>query len=173
MADKATEKSHLERARETLAEVWERESATTGKVLRAYPTEESELRPHGKCKTARELAWMFTVEMKIAAAAVRGTMDLSGGFPPAPGTLDEVVATFDEARQDLLATLRGSSDEQLGGTVAFPTGPKQVGDWPLTDFLWFLLHDQIHHRGQFSVYLRMAGGKVPSIYGPSADEPWF
>ena len=29
--------------------------------------------------------------------------------------------------------------------------------------------DQIHHRGQFSIYLRMAGGKVPSIYGPSAD----
>ena len=28
-------------------------------------------------------------------------------------------------------------------------------------------------RGQFSVYLRMAGGKVPSIYGPSADEPWM
>jgi len=24
-----------------------------------------------------------------------------------------------------------------------------------------------------SVYLRMAGGKVPSIYGPSADEPWM
>ena len=30
----------------------------------------------------------------------------------------------------------------------------------------------VHHRGQFSVYLRMADGKVPSIYGPSADEPW-
>jgi uncharacterized damage-inducible protein DinB len=35
-----------------------------------------------------------------------------------------------------------------------------------------MLHDQIHHRGQFSVYLRMVGGKVPSIYGPSGDEPW-
>ena len=40
------------------------------------------------------------------------------------------------------------------------------------DVLWFLLNDQIHHRGQFSVYLRMAGAKVPSIYGPSKDEPW-
>jgi len=40
------------------------------------------------------------------------------------------------------------------------------------DFLWFLLMDMVHHRGQFSVYLRMADGKVPSIYGPSADEPW-
>jgi uncharacterized damage-inducible protein DinB len=40
------------------------------------------------------------------------------------------------------------------------------------DVLWYLLNDQIHHRGQFSVYLRMAGAKVPSIYGPSKDEPW-
>jgi uncharacterized damage-inducible protein DinB len=38
---------------------------------------------------------------------------------------------------------------------------------------WMILSDQIHHRGQFSVYLRMAGGKVPSIYGPTADEPWM
>ena len=30
-----------------------------------------------------------------------------------------------------------------------------------------------HHRGQLSVYLRLAGGRVPSIYGPSADDPTF
>ena len=35
-----------------------------------------------------------------------------------------------------------------------------------------IMNHIIHHRGQFSVYLRMAGGKVPSIYGPSADEKW-
>jgi uncharacterized damage-inducible protein DinB len=28
----------------------------------------------------------------------------------------------------------------------------------------------IHHRGQLSAYLRPMGAKVPSIYGPSADE---
>ena len=33
-----------------------------------------------------------------------------------------------------------------------------------------LLHT-IHHRGQLSTYLRPMGGKVPSIYGGSADEP--
>ena len=39
--------------------------------------------------------------------------------------------------------------------------------------LWLMLNDSIHHRGQLSVYERMAGGLVPSIYGPSADEPWM
>jgi uncharacterized damage-inducible protein DinB len=43
---------------------------------------------------------------------------------------------------------------------------------PVSDILWIMLMDSIHHRGQLSVYVRMAGGKVPSIYGPSADEPW-
>jgi uncharacterized damage-inducible protein DinB len=41
------------------------------------------------------------------------------------------------------------------------------------DILWMFLYDQIHHRGQLSIYNRMVGAKVPSIYGPSADEPWM
>ena len=60
----------------------------------------------------------------------------------------------------------------FSGTLQFPVGPGKMGDWKRSDFMWFLLSDHIHHRGQFSVYLRMAGGKVPAIYGPSADEPW-
>ncbi len=30
----------------------------------------------------------------------------------------------------------------------------------------------IHHRGQLSVYLRLVDVPIPSIYGPTADEPW-
>ena len=30
-----------------------------------------------------------------------------------------------------------------------------------------------HHRGQMTVYLRLTGAKVPSIYGPSADDKTF
>ena len=52
-------------------------------------------------------------------------------------------------------------------------GPKQMGDVPRSQIGWLTVMDMVHHRGQFSVYLRVAGGKVPSIYGPSADEPWM
>jgi uncharacterized damage-inducible protein DinB len=45
-----------------------------------------------------------------------------------------------------------------------------VSEQPVGTFLWFILFDAIHHRGQLSAYLRPMGGKVPSIYGPSADE---
>jgi len=68
--------------------------------------------------------------------------------------------------------VRKANDAELNKTIKFFTGPKQMGDVRRLDFFWFLLSDMIHHRGQLSVYLRMAGGKVPSIYGPSADEPW-
>jgi len=35
---------------------------------------------------------------------------------------------------------------------------------------WLGLLDVIHHRGQLTVYIRPMGGKVPAIYGPSADD---
>jgi hypothetical protein len=37
--------------------------------------------------------------------------------------------------------------------------------------VWGFLFDEVHHRGQLSTYLRPMGGKVPSIHGPSADDP--
>jgi len=30
-----------------------------------------------------------------------------------------------------------------------------------------------HHRGQLTVYLRMNDAMVPSVYGPTADDPRF
>ena len=30
-----------------------------------------------------------------------------------------------------------------------------------------------HHRGQMTVYLRLLGSKVPSVYGPTADDKSF
>ncbi len=159
-----------ESARQALINAYENELATTLKVLKAYPADKSELRPHAKCKNARELAWLFAMEQMLGTAAIHDKLDLSGGLPPAPDSLDEAILAFEKAGSDFLTGLRASD---LSGTVRFFTGPKQMGDIPKPQFLWFLLHDQIHHRGQFSIYLRMADGKVPSIYGPSADEPWM
>lgn len=49
----------------------------------------------------------------------------------------------------------------------------RMGEVPVMSILWTgLVMHGIHHRGQLSVYLRLMGVRVPSIYGPSADEPW-
>jgi uncharacterized damage-inducible protein DinB len=161
--------------RQQFLDVFEREHATTLRVLRAFPANQSDLRPHPRAKTALELAWMFVMEMGLAKRALTTGFDWSAprsGIPPAPDSLDAVIAAFDEAHKGIVSLVQGLPDDQLGRTVQFPSGPGKIGDVPLMQFLWFLLHDQIHHRGQFSVYLRMADGKVPSIYGPTADEPW-
>lgn len=167
------ESAELQNARQQLANAYGRETATTMKVLRAYPPGHDELRPHEKLKTARELVWMFTLEMALAEKALSGELDITAGFPPPPATLEEAISAFDQARGNMLKAIEESTDEQLSASSRFYTGPGEMGDVPNIDFLWFILSDQIHHRGQFSVYLRMADGKVPSIYGPSADEPWM
>lgn len=154
---------------------FEREHATTLRVLRAYPIGKEPLRPHEKCKTAVDLAWIFAGEMGMLLTGLTTGFDWSNPpqMPPTPATMDEVVATLDQMQKSVVQTVRNMSDEQLATeTVAFPSGPGQMGYPSKLEFLWFVLSDQIHHRGQFSIYLRMADGKVPSIYGPSADEPW-
>jgi uncharacterized damage-inducible protein DinB len=156
-------------------DVYDMECGKTLRVLNAYPKDQGELRPHAKSKTARELAFMFVAEQGACIKGLTGGFDWSKPpqFPPAPDSFDEVIAGFQDVRGKVLELVRSIPDEKLlGDTVRFPTGPGQIGDIPALQFLWMMLSDQIHHRGQLSVYLRMAGGKVPSIYGPSADEPW-
>src|SRR4051812_20644697 len=145
--------------RQHLVNAYERETATTLRVLRAYPEDQGELRPHPRAKTARELAWMFPSSQMLGAAALRGE-DIASIFRPAPDTLAEVSGTFAGAADALVKELRTCDDAAFERTVRFFTAPKTLGDIPIVEFLWFLLHDHIHHRGQFSIYLRMAGGKV-------------
>ena len=154
------------------ADVFAREHATTMKVLNAFPAECASYQPHERSNTALKLAWTFVVENNVALGALRGPLQLEGRFPPPPATFGEVIAAYDKSARDLMDTLESTPDSRLGETVRFFTGPKQMGDVPVIDLLWFMLMDSIHHRGQLSVYVRCAGGKVPSIYGPSADEPW-
>ena len=151
----------------------QREHGTTRRVIEAFPADQSELKPHPRSNSARQLIWTFAVEERLILLALRNQLQLGGGFPKAPDSWDEALNTFLQTHAELVEALESASDEDLGGTVKFFTGPGAIGDIPKMQFLWFMLSDQIHHRGQLSVYLRMAGGKVPSIYGPSADEPWF
>jgi uncharacterized damage-inducible protein DinB len=155
------------------AEAFEKESATTLKVLRAYPIDQHSLKPHDRSSSAMGLAWTFVVEQTMLRRALKNEqMFDEKGFGTPPDSWNAIVDMFEKGLADTMAVLKDPSNQQLDGNVMFFTGPKQMGEVPLHEFVWFMLFDQIHHRGQMSVYLRLAGGKVPSIYGPSADEPW-
>ena len=154
---------------------YDREHATTMRVLRAYPKDKIDLRPHPKAKTARELAWVFVVERALGTFAWNNEIAkaLSAGSPKPPEDWEALLAAVEKGHQDFRSLVSGAPDSMFTQKVQFFTAPKTMGEISRIDLLWFLLSDEIHHRGQFSVYLRMADGKVPSIYGPSADEPWM
>ena len=162
--------------RQQFLDSFKRETATTLKLMREYPEDKLDLQPTPKSRSARDLMWLFAMEQGLAEKALTSGFDWStppGKPPSAPESYDELVKAVEGSFTRTVALVEQMPDSQTGDTVKFFTGPKTLGDIPKLDFLWFLLCDQIHHRGQFSVYLRMAGGKVPSIYGPSGDEPWF
>jgi uncharacterized damage-inducible protein DinB len=161
--------------RDQFLEVYEEEHARTLRVLRAFPKEKADLRPHPKSKNALELAWMFVTEQGAVEKALTTGFDWTniGEAPKMPESFDAILAAFERGHKHVAGLISGQRDEELYDTIQFPTGPGRLGDLSKIQFLWFCLHDQIHHRGQFSVYLRMADAKVPAIYGPSLDEPWF
>jgi len=162
-------------AKQRFLQEYKREHATTMRVLRAYPADQMDLRPHPRCKTARELGWVFVTELAFSAFILDD--GLRSGMPPAPppppDSWASVLDALEKAHKESARRLGRITDQKLRGKVRFFTAPKKMGEVGRLDFLWFMLFDEIHHRGQFSIYLRMAGGKVPSIYGPSADEPWM
>jgi uncharacterized damage-inducible protein DinB len=160
--------------REQFLSTFKREHATTMKVMRALPSGQGEFQPHPRSQTARQLAWTFVMEQALITHAINGTLKLTGSMPKPPESYDQIVDQFDSDFGALCSLIEKTSDDRFTtGTVQFPVGPGTMADYPIVDFSWFMLFDQIHHRGQFSVMLRMAGGKVPSIYGPSGDEPWM
>lgn len=161
-------------AKQQFLDAYEREHTITMKVLRAFPADQADLRPHPKCKTAKELAWVFVLERGLGALVMNdGLAQATGSAPSPPERLEDVLSALEQAHRDFANLIQSFSDEHLLQSVTFLVGPKTPGPVQRLAFAWFLLHDQIHHRGQFSVYLRMADAKVPSIYGPTADEPWM
>lgn len=159
--------------KDQLLQVLEREYQTTIKVLKAYPTEKLDLKPAEKSRTARELAWNFYNEQAIGEMAFKGKIDFSNLNTPAPKTMKEILEAYDKVFKENINRIKRASEDDLNNMVAFPVGPGKVQDFRVADVIWYLVMDMIHHRGQMSVYIRLAGGRVPSIYGPSADEPWF
>lgn len=162
-------------AKEQYLAAVDREHATTMRVLRAYPKDKAELRPHPKLKTARELAFVFALERGLAMRVYNDELakGVSGKPPAAPESWDQVLQAVEKGQRDLKKLIESASDADLQKKVHFLTAPKTMGEMTRLEFLNFLIGDEIHHRGQFSVYLRMADAKVPSIYGPTADEPWL
>jgi len=72
-----------------------------------------------------------------------------------------------------LATLAGTNDELLATLWRLLVAGRTVSESPRRVVIADTLCHAAHHRGQLTVYLRLLGVPVPSIYGPSADDRVF
>lgn len=163
--------------KEMIAQQLEQEIQTTLKVLRSYPEDQLDLKPSEKSRTAKQLAWTLVNDIRAFSMAIDGQLDFSKAPPPRvepPASLKEIVSALEGARNEITAKLKTLPEQQFQqNTFKGFVAPKQLGDVSINQFGWVTIKDHVHHRGQFSVYLRIAGGKLPSIYGPTADEPWM
>ena len=151
-----------------LVSLRKREFGTTLNVLRAYPEDNCDMKPAEKCKTARELATTFAVEERIIGGLLSGQAASPALWEfDRPTAMPAIIALWQITVAENNAILEKLSAEELQKPVDFYGRTISLGEAVLVELL-----DHIHHRGQFSVYLRVAGAKVPSIYGPTADFPW-
>jgi uncharacterized damage-inducible protein DinB len=142
------------------------EFATTMKVLRAYPEDRLDMKPAEKSRTPRELIVTFIREEYVCRGAMRGDLRQADTPESMPHGLLDMLEMLNQIHNEVQETIAQAGDQELYRIIDFYGYQIRA-----IDALWAELHDQIHHRGQFSVYLRLAGAKVPSIYGPTADEP--
>ena len=146
------------------------ETATTAKVIAATPNANLDYRPSEKCMTADQLVWhLASADVMFLEGILSGVF---GKMPerPADATSPAQVSAW------YAATMAGLTERLAAYT---PDEAAKILDCfgfiqqPAAGILAFAIHHSIHHRGQLSAYIRPMGGKVPSIYGPSADDNPF
>lgn len=150
-----------------LLAAFEFEIGTTTSVFAAVPADKLTYAPHPSSKTAIGLLRHITLEDEWL---LQGVAD--GAFGPMPDDSDacgimtpqDAVARYKERIPKVLAELKALPAEAFTREVDF-FGNKM----PAFVILSIVVRHSTHHRGQLSTYLRPMGGKVPSIYGPTAD----
>jgi uncharacterized damage-inducible protein DinB len=136
-------------------------------VLKALPADRVDYKPHARSPAAEAVALTMTTGTLAACELVDNGRFDTGDQKKI--TVPEMPAAFEKAHVELLEKVRALDDAAWNRPIQLFNKGTLVLEQPLGEFLWFLLFDAIHHRGQLCAYLRPMGAKVPSIYGPSAD----
>lgn len=152
------------------------EMANTRKMLERVPYEQATFKPHEKSRAmaneamhiANVITWvpriMNTPEVDVTKPGIFPKLEL-------PKNNQELLEMFDKNYNEGLKALENASDEALMTPWTFRNGEHVIFTLPRVAAIRNMgLNHHYHHRGQMSVYLRLAGVPVPGMYGPSADE---
>jgi uncharacterized damage-inducible protein DinB len=150
----------------------EQEGKTTAKVIAAVPDSGRNYKPDEKSRSAWDLATHLALgDIWFLDSIINGKFEFDAeGEKQAASQFKSVKDVVDYYNREFPARvkqLKALPADQLTKVVDF-FGMMQM---PNATYLGFANNHSIHHRGQLAAYLRAMGGKVPSIYGGSADEP--
>lgn len=151
-----------------LAATFESEMPATHAVMAAVSADGCDYRPDDRSKTGLGLVRHIALEDEwLLAAAADGQFGPPKDESDACGltTPADAIAHHQKTVSAQLARVRAMSGEDL----LRPVNMFGAFEMPAVQFVSLAMRHSVHHRGQLSAYLRAAGSKVPSIYGPSAD----
>ena len=161
-----------------LAQLTDEGNRTRG-ALEQVPEGRDDWKPHDKSMPLGRLA-MLVARMPSWVSLVINQPELD--IAPVGGsnvdqtplrTAQELVQALDEAVKSGRDALTKTTDEHLMTNWRLLAGGQVALDQPRYIVLRDTFAHLAHHRGQLTVYLRLTGAKVPSIYGPSADDQRF
>jgi len=140
------------------------------KVVGAVIEDGLEYRPDPKSRCSRDLIeHLIGHNLDLVELFEEGAIHHRNQIPFE--SLDEAVRRVDDSFGQVLSTLEAMDEGLWLESATFYVGDQVISQGTREGLAWMMLLDAIHHRGQLSTYLRPMGSTVPSIYGPSADEP--
>jgi uncharacterized damage-inducible protein DinB len=157
----------------------DREAPRSRKVLAELPDVNGDWKPHDKSMALEYLANLVAVMPTWVAMQVkRDELDIAPKDGPTiqyakKQTSAEYVAALDAAVAEARNALLSASDEQLAQTWQLKARGQVVQADTRANMIQDTISHWSHHRGQLTVYLRLLNRKVPSTFGPSADERVF
>lgn len=158
----------------------EREAAGTRKALERVPEDKNGWKPHEKSMDIGYLAALVAkMPSWIAMMIEQEELDFakrseSSFVPKQQLTRADLLRLLDESVAEARAALQKTTEDHLMKPWRFRVGERVVSEEPRHVMIQDSVFNHLsHHRGQLTVYLRLAGASVPAIYGPSADEGKF
>jgi uncharacterized damage-inducible protein DinB len=143
------------------------EAQTTQRVIEAIPAGNCGYKPDDVSMCSLELAKHIAgSELAFLNAVVSGQFGSGEGVPESAKTPSEVSKWYAGQVEKVMGELKALPPEKLAQVLDF----RGVLQMPAVLFIEMALRHSIHHRGQLSAHIRPAGGKVPSIYGPSYED---
>ena len=150
----------------------EQEAGSTRQLLAIVPGHDLGWKPHAKSRPLGTLALHVAMTPGLVATMLsRSEMEVPSSFVgPAPRSADELLPALEESVATAKRWLSDMDDRHAMDTWTMMKQGKAVFGGPrLVIARRLLFNHWYHHRGQLTVYLRMLGAALPSIYGPTAD----